>query len=92
MDMSLIADTACRLDDLRAALAHGMTHKVNALVKAALIGGLSKSQLVETAGQVGPAAGREAVRRALEDWSWLEARRKFACREAHATLLDEVVL
>lgn len=70
-----------RLDDLRNALAQGMTHMVGGLVKAALIAGCTKQQLLHTAGYVGSGAGMEAVRRAVEAWSWIEARRQCVERE-----------
>jgi len=74
-------DCTHHLDDLRTALAQGMTHWVSGLVKAALIGGCSRQQLMKTACEVGPYAAREAVQRALNEWSWLESRRKSVTEE-----------
>ena len=70
-----------RLDDLRNALAQGMSHMVGGLVKAALIAGCTKEQLLRTAGYVGSLTGKDAVRRAVEEWSWIETRRKLVERE-----------
>jgi hypothetical protein len=81
MDTTMMLDGSTSLDDLRTALTQGLNHKVGAIVQAALIGGCSKRQLTETAGPVGAGAGREAVRRAIEDSSCIETRRKFQARE-----------
>jgi len=70
-----------RLDDLRNALAQGMSHMVGGLVKAALIAGCTKEQLLRTAGYVGSGAGKDAVRRAVEEWSWIESRRTVVKRD-----------
>ncbi len=69
------------LDDLRTALAQGMTHWVGEIVKAALIAGYSKRQLMQTAAEVGPPWAKEAVRLAVEKWNWIEARRKSVTTE-----------
>jgi hypothetical protein len=65
-----------KLGDLRTALAQGMTHLVGGIVKAALIAGCSRQQLTEAAGGAGSPSGQEAVRRAVDEWSWLQARRR----------------
>ena len=75
------AGTASHLDDLRTALAQGMTHWVGGMVKAALIAGCSRQQLVQTAAEVGPYAAKEAVRRALDAWGWIEYRRRCVTAE-----------
>lgn len=83
--MTVNRDYAHYLDDLRTALAQGMTHWVGGLVKAALIAGCSRQQLMRTAAEVGPYAAREAVQRALDEWSWLETRRKAVTAELNQT-------
>ncbi len=74
-------ETASHLDDLRTALAQGMTHWVGGMVKAALIAGCSRQQVVQTAAEVGPYAAKEAVRRALDEWGWIESRRRSVTAE-----------
>ncbi len=69
------------LDDLRTALAQGMMRWVGGLVKAALIAGCSRRQLVQAASEVGPYSAKEAVQRAIDEWSWLESRRKCVTAE-----------
>ncbi len=71
------------LDDLRTALTQGMTHWVGGMVKAALIAGCTRQQLIQTAAEVGPYTAREAVRRALDEWGWLESRRRSVTGELH---------
>jgi alkylhydroperoxidase/carboxymuconolactone decarboxylase family protein YurZ len=73
--------TANHLDDLRTALAQGLTHWVGGMVKAALIAGCSRQQLVQAAAEVGPYAAKEAVRRALDEWGWIESRRRSVSAE-----------
>ncbi|HYB73821.1 MAG TPA: hypothetical protein VED18_10635 [Candidatus Sulfotelmatobacter sp.] len=73
--------TANHLDDLRAALAQGLTHWVGGMVKAALIAGCSRQQLAQAAAEVGPHAAKEAVRRALDEWGWIESRRRSVSAE-----------
>ena len=74
-------DHTHQLDALRTVLAQGMTHWVGGLVKAALIAGCPRQQLMKTACEVGPYAARKAVQRALDEWSWLETRRKAVAGE-----------
>lgn len=70
------------LDNLRTALARGMTdYLVEGLVKAALSGGCTREQVMQTAAEVGLPAARESVRRALEEWARREAARKSAGME-----------
>ena len=69
------------LDDLCTALAQGMAHWEGSLVKAALIAACSKRQLMQTASEVGPFAAKEAVRYAIDEWSWLESRRMSVAAE-----------
>ncbi len=76
-------DIMNHLDDLRTALAQGMTHWVGGMVKAALIAGCTRQQLIQTAAEVGPYTAREAVRRALDEWGWLESRRRSVTAELH---------
>lgn len=73
-----------RLDDLRHALAQGMSHMVGAMVKAALIAGCTQHHLIQTAGYVGSHAARETVRRAVHEWGWIESRRGQVARELKA--------
>ena len=64
------------LDNLRTALARGMTdYLVRGLVMASLLGGCSQRQVLEAAAEVGRPAGRDAVRRALEEWARRESDR-----------------
>lgn len=79
--MTANGDTASHLDDLRTALVQGMTHWVGGMVKAALIAGCSRQQVVQTAAEVGPYAAKEAVRRALDEWGWIESRRRSVTAE-----------
>lgn len=87
---TLLMEYGCGLEDLRYALAQGMVHKVNGIVKAALICGVTQNQLVETAGQVGATGGREAVRRALEEWNGVERRRRLGLRDANPSRTGEL--
>ena len=65
------------LDNLRTALARGMTdYLVRGLVMAALLGGCTQRQVMETAAEVGLPAARDAVRRALEEWARRESARE----------------
>ncbi len=64
------------LNNLRTALARGMTdYLVRGLVMAALLGGCSQRQVLETAAEVRQPAARDAVRRALEEWARRESDR-----------------
>ncbi len=64
------------LNNLRTALARGMTdYLVRGLVMAALLGGCSQRQVLETAAEVSLPAARDAVRRALEEWARRQAER-----------------
>ncbi len=64
------------LDNLRTALGRGMTdYLVRGLVVAALLGGCSRRQILETAAEVSLPAAREAVRRAIEEWARRESDR-----------------
>jgi alkylhydroperoxidase/carboxymuconolactone decarboxylase family protein YurZ len=84
--------TASHLDDLRTALVQGMTHWVGGMVKAALIGGCTRQQLVQTAGEVGPYVAKEAVRRALDEWGWIESRRRSVTAElSHPSGLGQIL-
>ncbi len=76
-------DTGRHLDDLRTALAQGMTHWVGGLVKAALIAGCTSGQLMQAAAEVGPPSAKEAVRRALKEWGRLESQRRSVGAELH---------
>lgn len=74
--MTMNQGAGSHLDDLRTALAQGMNHWVGEIVKAALIAGYTKEQLMKAASQVGPFSAKEAVRHAIDKWSWIEGRRK----------------
>lgn len=74
--MTMEDERANHLDDLRMALSQGMTHLVSGMVKAALVAGHSKKQLLQIAAEVGPYSAKEAVRRALDEWGGLESRRQ----------------
>ena len=81
--MMLNHEAGCHLDDLRTALAQGMTHWVGGLVEAALIAGCSKRQLMQAASGVGQFAAKEAVGRAVDEWSWRGSRRKSVAAEVN---------
>lgn len=84
--MTMEDERANHLDDLRMALAQGMTQLVSGMVKAALVAGYSKKQLLQIAAEVGPYSAKEAVRRALDQWGALESRRQVPDRAAQSPL------
>ncbi len=67
------------LDNLRTALARGMTDFiVEGLVKAALLGGCTPQHVLQTAAGLGPPAVPRAVQRVLDQWKCDQAARKAA--------------
>ena len=64
------------MNDPRIAWPNGMIHRVAEIMKVAFIAACSKEQLTHTTAGVEPAAAKGAVSLAINEWSWLQSRRK----------------
>ena len=90
--MTRQAEVWSYMNDHRIASPKGMIDRVAEIVKAAFIAGCSKEKLSRTTAGVEPAAPKQAVRLAIDEWRWLEPRRKGVIAELNRSFEPTLIL